>query len=266
MNWKDRFGIMINGRRLTNLRFADDVILFAKTAKDLGHMMEELSNTCQKAGLTVNISKTKIMTNYLELPIIFNQKHVDYVQEYIYLGQLVSFMKSGEREIIRRISLAWNKFWSLSFILLDKKLKINIKREIMDMCILPVLIYGAQTWSLTEKQKNMLRINQRKMERKILCISLKDKIRNSEIRKRTGIQDVVIRATDIKWKWGGHLMRMEQQRWAQTTTVWEPRVGWRHQGRQATRWEDYFGKTAGSLWSRVAKDREEWKRIQPSEI
>ena len=265
VDWKPKFGIPINGRQLTNLRFADDIVLFAKSAQDLSDMMQELIKVCQEAGLTINVSKTKVMTNYQELPILVNGKQVNYVHEYLYLGQLVTFTRRGDKEINRRISLAWNKFWSLSFIFQDKKLKLRTKRDVMDTCVLPVLLYGAQTWSLTEKQKNMLRICQRKMERKILHISLKDRIRNSEIRQRTGILDAVSRATDIKWKWGGHLMRMEQQRWAQAATVWDPRGGWRRRGRQETRWSDCFKKSVGAVWSRVAKNREEWKNLSHSQ-
>jgi hypothetical protein len=41
MDWHNR-GIDIDGRKLSNLRFADDIVLFAKSAKELQIMLEQL--------------------------------------------------------------------------------------------------------------------------------------------------------------------------------------------------------------------------------
>jgi hypothetical protein len=46
-----------------NLRFADDIVHFAKSAKELQIMLEKLRHRCTEAGLLINLSKTKIMTN-----------------------------------------------------------------------------------------------------------------------------------------------------------------------------------------------------------
>ena len=41
-------GININGVRLSNLRFADDIILFAESKEKLKEMLEELNNEGRK--------------------------------------------------------------------------------------------------------------------------------------------------------------------------------------------------------------------------
>ncbi|CAH2245006.1 jg6946 [Pararge aegeria aegeria] len=46
-----------------------------------------------------------------------------------------------------------------------------------------------------------LRISQRAMERVMLGVSLRDQIRNEEIRRRTGATDIAQRAAKLKWKW-----------------------------------------------------------------
>ena len=55
-------GININGERLSNLRFADDIILFAKSEEQLEEILEKL-NEERKDGMKINISKTKILCN-----------------------------------------------------------------------------------------------------------------------------------------------------------------------------------------------------------
>ncbi|CAG4944708.1 unnamed protein product [Colias eurytheme] len=49
-----KYGINIDGRRLTHLRFADDIILFSETAKQLQEMLRELDKESSKVGLQLN--------------------------------------------------------------------------------------------------------------------------------------------------------------------------------------------------------------------
>jgi hypothetical protein len=50
----------------------------------------------------------------------------------------------------------------------------------------------------------MIQICQRKMERKILEIKMKDRIQNTELRRRSGMEVANSRAHLTKWRWGGH--------------------------------------------------------------
>ena len=56
-------GIKINGVRLGNLRFADDIILFAESEEKLEDMLEDLNNGGKRDGMKLNKKKTKIMCN-----------------------------------------------------------------------------------------------------------------------------------------------------------------------------------------------------------
>jgi hypothetical protein len=47
------------------------------------------------------------------------------------------------------------------------------------------------------------------MERKVLGINLKDRVRNEELRRRSGIEDAAKTARRLKWRWGGHVARMD---------------------------------------------------------
>ena len=57
----------------------------------------------------------------------------------------------------------------------------------------PVLLYGAECWTMRKKEDNLLRRTEMRM--------LKDKIRNEEIRRRCGIVDIVekVRETRLRW-------------------------------------------------------------------
>lgn len=261
LNWNEDWGININGSYLTNLRFADDVVLFSKTPGELQTMLEQLHEQSKKAGLTLNKTKTKLMSNGPQTAILIDGETLAYVNEYTYLGQLISFQDKMEKELRRRICLAWKAFWGLKFILLDRKISRKIKFHTLETCVYPVLLYGCQTWSLRSQQKNKLQICQRKMQRKILGISLRDRIPNTTIQQLAQTTDVAQTATQSKWKWGGHIARLQDNRWTYKSTVWDTRIGQRTQGRPRRRWEDIFKDHAGHQWTRIARDREEWKSL-----
>ena len=73
------------------------------------------------------------------------------------------------------------------------------------MCVLPVMTYGLETMALTVKSADRLRTTQRAIERAMLGVSLKDRIKNEEIRRRTRVQDVMVRIARLKWSWAGHI-------------------------------------------------------------
>ena len=56
-------GVNINGVRLSNRRFANDIILFAEREEKLKDMLEDLNNEGKREGMKLNKRKTKIMRN-----------------------------------------------------------------------------------------------------------------------------------------------------------------------------------------------------------
>lgn len=143
MSWANK-GIDVGGKRLTNLRFADDIILFASTAHELQQMLQELSTASLEVGLQMNRSKTQCMSNSTKRRVEVDGQQIHYVDEYIDPGQLASFENRQNKEIDRRIENAWKSYWSMKEHM-KGDLPLTLKRKLIDMCILPVLTYGAQT-------------------------------------------------------------------------------------------------------------------------
>ncbi|CAH2250851.1 jg10233 [Pararge aegeria aegeria] len=144
----------------------------------------------------------------------------------------------------------------------SKDMPMKYKQKVFDMCILPILTYGSQTWALTQKLEQKLAICQRSMERSMLHVKRLDKIRNESLRKETNITDVKVKIRKLKWKWAGHVCRQKQDRWAKRVTEWYPREGKRSRGRQRIRWSDDFVKMMGATWQRLARDRDAWKEME----
>lgn len=260
LNWTG-MGINIDGKELTHLRYADDIVLIAKDETELTKMLEQLNEKSTQIGLKININKTKIMTNApMPIHIAINGADIENVDSYIYLGHTLKLGKENQdAEIDRRIRLAWQAFGKLSFILKSRTFPIKLKAKIFDSCVLPVLAYGVETTTFTRKTINKLEVTERAMERRMLNITIRDRKRNEWIRQQTNVSDIIEKASRQKWNWAGHVVRMVDERWTNRITNWRPRQGKRSVGRPPKRWSDDIRAVTGRQWIRTARNRQEWK-------
>lgn len=257
LNWNNK-GLRINGEYLNNLRFADDLVLISDNLNELVEMAEEFIEVCQPAGLTVNTNKTKILSNAKKEPIWIAGNQINWESEVKYLGQTVSFSDTREKVLSSRIKNGWSSYWRLKEIFKGKT-QLSTKVETWRACIQPVISYGAQTWALPKSSLERLSKTQRAMERSILDIKRKDKIRASVIRTKTNLTDLAEVVTKNKWKYAGHLWRREGERWENKVEGWTPYDRKRGVGRPLTRWRDEFKKALGPEWRRYTHDRKKWR-------
>ena len=259
-------GINIDGERLSHLCFADDVVLIADNFADIKDMVQELQQATSQIGLHINYSKTKMMTNMvLSEQVEAEGKQIQLVDKYIYLGHEVKLSRDNQTtELSRRISLGWAAYGKLRDIF-KTDISITLKRKAFNQCVLPVLTYGAETLTLTKASRMKLRRTQRKMERSMLGVSLRDRIRNDEIRRRTKVEDIIECITKSKWRWAGHIARLQDGRWTKRILEWRPRMDRRSRGRPPTRWTDDL-KRICTNWMQTAQNRKEWKRLEEAYV
>ena len=60
---ESRAGIKIAGRNINNLRYANDTTLMAESEEELKSLLIKVKEESEKAGLKLNIQKTKIMAS-----------------------------------------------------------------------------------------------------------------------------------------------------------------------------------------------------------
>jgi hypothetical protein len=76
------------------------------------------------------------------------------------------------------------------------------------------------------------------LERAMLGVSLRDRIRNQVIRQRTKVTDIAHRISMLLWQWAGHISRRTDNRRGKRVLEWRPRLGKRSVGRPQARWSD----------------------------
>lgn len=260
LSWEGK-GLNIDGQTLTNLRFADDIVLLSDNLRDINTMLQDLNRVCAQAGLRINISKTKFMTNMVPSEnIVVDDCEVKLVDKYTYLGHEIRISRDNQTcEMKRRIVLSWAAYGKLRNIF-RSDIPVCLKRKVFNQCILPVMTYGAETLTLTVASAKKLRITQRKMERSMIGVSLRDRVRNEDLRARTGVTDVIYQIAKLKWNWAGHIARMKDGRWTKRLLEWRPRADRRSRGRPPTRWTDDL-KRMTTNWMQSAQDRRQWASI-----
>ena len=262
INW-DSTGINIDGKLINHLCFADDIILITDNIQEAQNMLDMLNDASEKVGLKINLSKTQYMTNLvLSGNLNINNIPLEQVHIYKYLGHEIGIRRDNQtHEILRRIGLSWAAFGKLRHIL-RSDIPICLRRKIFNQCVLPVLTYGAETLTLTKKNIHRIQVMQRKMERSMLGVTLRDKIPNHTIRNRTGVRDAVISVLHLKWNWAGHVARMTDGRWTKRLVEWRPRhEAYRSRGRPPSRWTDDIKRVAGN-WIQVAQNRRKWLELR----
>ena len=92
----------------------------------------------------------------------------------------------------------------------------------MSMWSLIVMTYESETWTLATAQMDALAVGQRKMERIMLGITLRDRKHNAWIRQQTGVTDIIDTIKSSKHQWAGHVARLQDNRWTIRATDWLP--------------------------------------------
>ena len=158
--------------RLTNLRFADDVLLLTDNKKRMLSMLEDLSTESAKHGLHLHPDKSKVITNFhgagrlkvLNMSIEILDPHTSLK----YLGRKLCMNGLHDEELNSRIRAAWATFTRHRQELTNKKYPLRCRLRLFEATVGATVLYGCEAWTLKLDQQKRLRTTQRKMLRMIL--------------------------------------------------------------------------------------------------
>ena len=164
--------------QLTNLRFADVILLFANTLRQLKTMLKDIKRAAAKVGLEMHPEKTKILSNATkgtgrpkETQVLIDGMDIEivpYSGSVKYLGRMVGFDRPHDVEIHSRIRNAWKCFMQQRAELTDRKYSLNSRLRLFDCTVSTTMLYGSATWVLTRELEDHIRRTQRKMLRMVV--------------------------------------------------------------------------------------------------
>ena len=98
-------GIKFVRRNINNLRYADDNTLMAESKKELKSLLKKAKEESEKAGLTLNSQKTKIMASSPITSWQTDEETKETVTDFIFLGSKITEDGDCSHEIKRHLLL-----------------------------------------------------------------------------------------------------------------------------------------------------------------
>ena len=141
-------GIRTSGRNINNLRYADDTILMAESEYKLKSLSMKVKKESEKAGLKLNIQKTKIMAS---APItswqIDGEKH-ETMTDFIFLGSKITVDGEQSHAIKRLLLLGRKAIANLDSTLKSRGITLLTKVHLIKAMVFPVVVYGCDSWTI----------------------------------------------------------------------------------------------------------------------
>ena len=139
-------GIKIVRRNINYLRNTDDITLMAESEEELKRLLMEVKEESEKAGLKLNIKKTKIMASR---PITSRQiegEKVGVVTDFLFLGSKITADSYCSHEIRRQLLLGRKVMRNLDSVLKNRDITLPTKVHIVKAMVFPVVMYGCESW------------------------------------------------------------------------------------------------------------------------
>ena len=224
--------------KINHLAFADDIVLIDESAKEAIKHIKSLSKEASKVGLSLNIEKTKYMTNIKNDEKNFKKfPNIEKVQEFKYLG---SQIESSEADLQKRRQKAWTVFWEMKKVWSSKEINLHLKLRIYQATCLSIFMYGSETWIITKKMENTINAFGTSCYRYILQKSKRDRIRNEDILNKVGKENLINDVRRRQLKFIGKNLRTQNT--TKKYTLYEPELGKQKQGRPKLTFRKYIEK------------------------
>ena len=244
---------------ITDTDFADDIALLSDLIEDGQLLLLRVECAAAQIGLHVNETKTEyIVHNQPPSDIVtLEGQKLKEVADFQYLGAWIS---NSEKDMRVRIAKAWsasnkmNNVWKSN---LSRNLKIRFFRATIES----VLLYGAETWTLTKTLQNRLNGAYTKLLRTALNISWKEHKTNAEL--YGDLQPITISLCQRRLRFIGHCWRSKDEL-IHKLLLWDPTQGKRSRGRPHFTYIDQLVQDTGierEYLPAAMDDRDVWRSL-----
>ena len=144
--------IKIAGRNINNLRYADDTTLMAERKEELKSLLMKVKEESKKAGLRLNIQKTKIMESCPITSWHIDGETLETVADSILGGSKITADGDSSHEISRCLLLGRKAMTNLHSILKSKDITLPTKVHLLKAMVFPVVMCGCESWTIKKAE------------------------------------------------------------------------------------------------------------------
>ena len=144
-------GIKIARRNINNLRYADDTTFIAKGEEELKSLLVRVKEESEKAGLKLNIQKTKIMASMITSWQIDGET-METVTDFIFSGSKIIADCDCSHEIKRHLFLGRKALANLDSIFKSRDVTLPTKVHIVKAMVFPEVMYGCESWTIKKAE------------------------------------------------------------------------------------------------------------------
>ena len=132
--------------------------------------------------------------------------------KFCYLGDMLNSEVSVQNAVIARLRVGWGKFKDLLSALCKKGVSLRMKGIVYKACVRSAVCYGAERWAMRSEDENRIETTEIRMLRMMRGKTLKDKVRNENIRKIVQVENLREYLRCQRVRWCGHVERMRLEK------------------------------------------------------
>ena len=264
------------GQNQEVLAYADDVVVMTDNIQELQEVASAWVSTMKSNGMSINTARGKtefmrISRRQEEFDVYMEEERLHQASSYKYLGVVIDEGNKQETELNARIGKYTHNFMKRFPLLKERHIPREAKTTIYSTILKPILVYGAECWSLTSKTSSRLQAAEMKVLRTIRGVTRMDRLRNDQIRSDLSVKPLLKEIEEKKLRWYGHVKRMDEERLPKRYLEWKLQ-GKRPVGRPRKRWIDGISEALERRGvelsdveeARMYEDRENWRHIMYS--
>jgi hypothetical protein len=210
-------GESVTMKSIAALIYADDLVLMSCDRAELELMLKKFDAVCSKMGMCVNAAKTELLAvchdgEPLE-SVQLSGGEAQYVPSFKYLGGLVDTSATCEAEVNARITKAKGRFAQMQRVWRVRRLSVALKMQCFRAYVVPVLLFGSESWALTALQTQRLEVVHSDCLRQILNVRRTDRHSRQHLWDLCGTVSLADQLKAYRLRWLGHVLRMGEERY-----------------------------------------------------
>ena len=128
------------------------ITLMAESEEELKSILMKVKEESEKAGLKLNIQKTKIMASSPITSWQIDGETMETVTDFIFLGSKITADGDCSHEIKRHLLLGRKIMTNLDSILKSRDITLPAKVHLVKAMVSPVVMYGCESWTIKKAE------------------------------------------------------------------------------------------------------------------